>query len=67
MKHKKLKLVFLSLILIGTVLAMIADQAVGSCCGATESANIEIGWIFAIAAEIALLVFVAWKSTHRVL
>ncbi len=59
MNHKKLKIGFLSLLLAGTVFALVADQAVGSCCGASESANIEIWWWMAIAIEITFLAYVA--------
>lgn len=64
MRHKKLKIVLLSLLLSGTSLAMIADQAVGSCCGSRESVDIEIWWWVAIAAEIILLVYIAKKKTN---
>jgi hypothetical protein len=64
MKHRKLKLALVSLLLAGTVLAMIADQAAGSCCGARESSNIEIGWWAAIAIEATLLVYIAKRISN---
>lgn len=64
MKHRKLKITLLSLMLAGTVLAMITDQAVGSCCGSRESASIEIWWWLALATEIALLVYVISKKPN---
>ncbi len=58
MKHKKIIIGLLGLVLTGTVLLMLADQAVGSCCGASEQAKIEVWWWLIIGLQIGALYYV---------
>jgi hypothetical protein len=60
-KYKKVLLIIISIAIIVTILAMLADQAVGSCCGSSESANIEAWWWVAIFAELFALIYISKK------
>jgi predicted CDP-diglyceride synthetase/phosphatidate cytidylyltransferase len=64
-KKTKLALSIVSgIAIIGTLIAMVADQAVGSCCGSRESANIEPWWWIALVVEIVVLVYVLTRKSR---